>query len=78
VTPSTRSNRLVEYIRRHTVTFNFVRLFSVLLIALASILCIALDREKHYFTNVLTLIIGIIVDSPLNLSAPSPPPVSQP
>jgi hypothetical protein len=61
------------------MTFNLLRLVAVLLIALASILCIALDKDRQYFTNVLTLVIGIIVDSPLNLSAPpTPPPVTQP
>jgi hypothetical protein len=42
-------------------------------VALASILCIALDKNREYFTNVLTLVIGMIVDSPLSLRNPSAP-----
>jgi hypothetical protein len=71
----------VEYLRRNTAVANVIRLIAVLLIAMASIVCIALDRDRAYFTNVLTLVIGIIVDSPLSLrknSSSAAPPHTEP
>ena len=64
--------------RKNAAAANIVRLVIVLIIALASIACIALDRDRAYFTNVLTLVIGIIVDSPLALRnhSQTPPPLT--
>lgn len=50
---------------RRTSLSDALRLVGVLVIAFASIVCIALDKERIYFTNVLTFIVGVIVDSPL-------------
>ena len=64
-------NRLLEYFsnRRHrTSTADVLRLVGVLIIAFAAIVCIALDKERIYFTNVLTFIVGVIVDSPITTS----------
>jgi hypothetical protein len=42
------------------------RLIGVVIIAVASIICIALDKDRPYFTNILTFVIGILFDSPLS------------
>lgn len=64
---SVSKRRLIEYVigKKNAAYADLFRLIGVLVIAFASIVCIALDKERQYFTNVLTFVIGIIVDSPL-------------
>ena len=59
--------RFVDYLvgKKNAALSDIFRLVGVLIIAFASIVCIALDKERIYFTNVLTFVLGIIVDSPL-------------
>ena len=59
--------RLVDYFAhmKESALADVFRLLGVLAIAFASIVCIALDKERIYFTNILTFVVGVIVDSPL-------------
>lgn len=43
-----------------------VRLIGMILIVVASIVCIAQDVEKAFFTNIVSLIIGLLVKSPID------------
>lgn len=59
--------RFVDYLvgKKNAALNDIFRLVGLLIIAFASIVCIALDKERIYFTNVLTFVLGVIVDSPL-------------
>lgn len=59
--------RLVEYFanKRRTSLPDVLRLIGLLVIAVASIFCIAYDIYTVYFANILTLTFGILLDSPL-------------
>jgi hypothetical protein len=69
LTPSqvSRQQRLLMYLanKKNAAISDVCRLIIIAGIVLSCIVCIALDRDRQYFTNVLTLIIGIIIDSPL-------------
>lgn len=58
---------LTKYLARkkHGASQDIYRLVGLLLIAFASIGCIAFEKETLFFTSVLTLILGILLDSPL-------------
>lgn len=59
---------LTEYLarRKEGARKDIYRLIGILLIAFASIACIACDKETIYFTSILTLVIGVLLDSPLS------------
>lgn len=42
------------------------RLFVLCFICVCAIVCIACDKEKYFFTSIVTLIVGILVNSPLD------------
>jgi hypothetical protein len=54
--------------RKETAKKDCIRLLCVTLIAVASVVCIGLGVETQFFTNILFLLVGILVDSPLQPS----------
>ena len=45
-----------------------VRLVGFLIIVLASIVCIGLDVDRQFFTNIVTLILGLLMKSPIEVA----------
>ena len=45
-----------------------VRLVGLLVIVLASIVCIGLDVDRQFFTNIVTLILGLLMKSPIEVA----------
>jgi hypothetical protein len=67
LTPSqvSRKERMLDFLKRNAIITNIIRLVIYGMVALASVICISLGKEPMFFTNVLTLLMGIICDSPL-------------
>lgn len=65
---------VAEYIasKRQTALPDLLRLVALMVIALAAIVCIAWDKERIYFTNILTFTLGVIVDSPFSTKQAQP------
>jgi hypothetical protein len=78
--PGTVRARIQAYLdgKKKAAKSDICRLLCVLIFGLASIVCISCNISTQFFTSVLTLLIGIVVDSPLHArewppSTPSPP-----
>jgi hypothetical protein len=72
--------RLSRYLhdKKESAKREVFRLVAVTLLALASIVCIANGVSVPVFTSILTLLIGIVVDSPIQSKAWPPPPTTPP
>lgn len=62
-----RVQSLLEMTRR-SARKESVRLIGLMLIVLASIACAACDVERDFFTNIVSMILGLLVKSPIDIN----------
>lgn len=67
--------RMQAFLRQTKLTARSqcARLIGLCFICICSIACIACDKEKYFFTNIVTLIVGIVVNSPFDNNATEVP-----